>query len=123
IAEATAQARDEEARTDALARERSLLLARTDPPRAEAGPATPSGYPPVTYRAANDHHARLANLQAQLGGIESRLDERGLVLTLSDYMFENGRGEPRAATQRSLDTLADAMRTDAGTQLAVKATG
>src|SRR5690606_38087333 len=86
-------------------------------------PATPSGDPPVTYRAANDHHARLANLQAQLGGIESRLDERGLVLTLSDYMFENGRGEPRAATQRSLDTLADAMRTDAGTQLAVKATG
>ena len=127
IAEATAQARDEEERTDALARERTQLLARVDPlntdPR-RTDPLPRSGaYPPITYRAANDHHDRLAALQAQLGGIESRLDDRGLVLTLSDYMFENGRGEPRAATQRSLDTLADAMRTDRGTRLAVDAEG
>jgi outer membrane protein OmpA-like peptidoglycan-associated protein len=123
IAEATAQARDEEERTDALARERSQLLARVDPPRADPLPARPRTYPPITYRAANDHHARLASLQSQLGGLESRLDDRGLVLTLPDYMFENGRGEPRAATQRSLDTLADAMRTDRGTRLAVDAGG
>lgn len=123
IAEATAQARDEEERTDALARERTQLLARVDPPRTDLIPAPAGTYPPITYRAANDHHDRLAALQAQLGGIESRLDDRGLVLTLSDYMFENGRGEPRAATQRSLDTLADAMRTDRGTRLAVNADG
>lgn len=128
IAEATAQARDEEERTDALARERTQLLARADAPRMDAPrtdplPAPAGTYPPITYRAANDHHDRLAALQAQLGGIESRLDDRGLVLTLSGYMFENGRGEPRAATQRSLDTLADAMRTDRGTRLAVDADG
>ena len=123
IAEATARARDEETRTDALARERSQLLARVDPPRVDPLPARAGTYPPITYRAANDHHDRLAALQAQLGGIESRLDDRGLVLTLPDYMFENGRGEPRAATRRSLDTLADAMRTDRGTRLAVDADG
>ena len=124
IAEASAHARFEEQRTDELARERALLLARTaPPPRDEVAAPTASGYPPATYRAANDHHERLAAVQARLGGLESHLDQRGLVLTLPDYMFENGRGEPRAATQRSLDTLADAMRTDRGTRLAVDADG
>lgn len=122
IAEASARARHEELRTDELARERARLLAQSaPPPRAEPLAPTASGYPPATYRAANDHHQRLAAVQARLGGLESQLDERGLVLTLPDYMFENGRGEPRAATQRALDTLADAMRADTGTRLAVRA--
>jgi outer membrane protein OmpA-like peptidoglycan-associated protein len=120
IAEATAVARDEELRTDELARERTRLLAQSPSPvRSDIAPA--GTYPPATYRAANDHHQRLATLQGQLDGIESRLDDRGLVLTFSDYMFENGRGEPRAATQRALDTLANAMRTDPSTRLAVRA--
>ena len=123
IAEATALARDEEQRTDQLALERTRLLAQSAPMpvRSDIAPAPAGAYPPASYRAANDHHQRLATLQAQLGGLESRLDDRGLVLTLSDYMFENGRGEPRAATQRALDTLANAMRTDPGTRLAVRA--
>lgn len=124
IAEASAHARFEEQRTDELARERALLLARTaPPPRDEVAAPTASGYPPATYRAANDHHERLAAVQARLGGLESHLDHRGLVLTLPDYMFENGRGEPRAATQRALDTLAGAMRADTGTRLAVAGDG
>ena len=128
IAEASALARYEEQRTDELARERERLLAqvparvnpaRVDPARIDSIRTTPGGYPPVTYRAANDHHRRLAALQAQLTGIESRLDQHGLVVALADYQFENGRGEPRATTQRALDTLANAMRTDPATRLAV----
>ncbi len=118
IAEASALARDDELRTDELARERARLLAQV-PARVDPPPAAPGSYPPATWRAANDHHRRLAALQAQVTGIESRLDEHGLVVTLSDYQFENGRGEPRATTQHALDTLANAMRTDAATRLAV----
>lgn len=75
IAEASAHARFEELRTDELARERTRLLAQSTPlPRTELTAPTASGYPPVTYRAANDHHARLAAVQARLGGLESQLD-------------------------------------------------
>ncbi|RYD16013.1 MAG: hypothetical protein EOP90_04210 [Lysobacteraceae bacterium] len=120
IAEASALARYEEQRTNELARERERLLAQA-PARVDPVRTAPGSYPPATYRAANDHHRRLAALQAQLSGIESRLDERGLVVTLSDYQFENGRGEPRATTQRALDSLANAMRTDPATRVAVVA--
>jgi outer membrane protein OmpA-like peptidoglycan-associated protein len=53
--------------------------------------------------------AALADWQAQLAGMESRIDERGLVVRLGDAAFEAGRPDPTAATRQQLDRMAQVL--------------
>ena len=43
-------------------------------------------------------------MQEQMPGVESRLDARGLVVRLGDYMFEPGRAELTPTAEQSLDS-------------------
>ena len=113
IAEASGLARYEEQRGQQLGTERERLLARS------SGHATA----PLTALRPRPNeqpaHDRLAALQSNLDGLESHLGERTLVVTLGDYMFEQGRGEPRESTMRALDTLIAAVRAEPGALLSV----
>jgi hypothetical protein len=114
IAEASGMARYEEQRGQSLGAERERLLARSATSTA-APPLTPLRPLPNEQRA----HDRLVALQSRLNGLESHLGDRTLVVTLADYMFEQGRGEPRESTMRALDTLVAAVRAERGASLSV----
>lgn len=95
IAEASALARYAERRGEALGMERDRLLAqvRTRAPAGELPPA----------------QAELFAMQNRLGGVESRVDERGLIVRLGDFMFEPGRAALTRSGEQALDSLARAL--------------
>jgi outer membrane protein OmpA-like peptidoglycan-associated protein len=56
--------------------------------------------------------AENARLREELGMAQTRLTERGVVLTLGDVLFEVGKSDLKAGATRSLDKLVAAMRKD-----------
>lgn len=64
--------------------------------------------------------AELLALQSQLPGMESRLDVRGLVVRLGDFQFEPNRATLMPAAERSLDTLAVALRDNPNTDVSIE---
>jgi len=67
--------------------------------------------------------AELETMQGELGGLESRVDERGLVVRLGDFMFEPGHPELTPTAERSLDSLARAMQVKPNTQASIAGYG
>lgn len=112
IAEASAMARYAERRGAELGAERDRLLARAG----TRGPAAVAGGPPPA-------RADLLAMQSRLGGVESRIDERGLVVRLGDYMFEPGRPVLTRSGEQALDSLAYALRSEPQTVARVEEYG
>jgi outer membrane protein OmpA-like peptidoglycan-associated protein len=141
IAEATALARYAEQRGSELGVEREHLLARndartttilttTDAPQAVVrSDLTPP--PTVVRETIRDdsgqlvprQRAELEAMQRQMPGVESRLDARGLVVRLGDYMFEPGRAELTPTAEQSLDGVARALVSDGDAGITVEAFG
>jgi len=125
IAQASALARYAEQRGMQLGAERERLLARAsagDAPRVTQTVPVPL----VRNRdgeAVVPGRADLETMQGQLGGLESRVDERGLVVRLGDFMFEPGQPELTPTAERSLDSLARAMQVKPNTQASIAAYG
>lgn len=113
IAEASGLARYEEQRGKDLGAERERLLARSVGSRHETYPLPRATAPDGLA------HDELAAIQPQLSGLESHLDERGLVVTLGDFMFENNERRLRSSTTRALDTLVKALRDGSAAQLSI----
>ena len=67
--------------------------------------------------------AELMAMQERMPGVESRLDSRGLVVRLGDYMFEPNRAELTPTAEQSLDSVAVALRNDADAGIAIEAYG
>ncbi|HEY0178854.1 MAG TPA: OmpA family protein [Dokdonella sp.] len=118
IAEASAFARYAEQRGAALGAERERLLASTAARSVAPAVAAASVPPPVGSASAN-----LLALQSQLGGLESRVDERGLVVRVGNYMFEPDQAALTPTAQRSLDSLARALRAEPGTTVLIEGRG
>ena len=133
IAEASALARFAEQRGSELGMERERLLARnvavvpgtttTRTVVTETGAPTtivtetPADRPVAVIRTRDGQvipqsRAELMAMQNQLPGIESRLDARGLVIRLGDYMFEPGRDDLTPTAEQSLDSVARVLRSD-----------
>ena len=148
IAEASALARYSEQRGMQLGAERERLLAQnavietrtttivTDapPPRTivtEAPPrtvVTTVAPPPRAVRTETGElmpraRAELMAMQNQMPGVESRLDARGLVIRLGDFMFEPGRAELTPTAEQSLDSVARVLRSDNDAGIAIEAYG
>ena len=128
IAEATALARFAEQRGTDLGAERDRLVAHTtiiEPRRT----TTVITEPPVrvvrsdTGELVPRARAELMAMQERMPGVESRLDSRGLVVRLGDYMFEPNRAELTPTAERSLDSVAVALRNDADAGIAIEAYG
>lgn len=113
IAEASGLARYEEQRGKDLGAERERLLAGSMGLRHETYP--------LARTTARDGlaHDELAAIQPRLSGLESHLDERGLVVALGDFMFENNDRRLRSSTTRALDTLVSALRDGPAAQLSI----
>jgi outer membrane protein OmpA-like peptidoglycan-associated protein len=125
IAQASALARYAEQRGVQLGTERERLLARASAGNAPLVSQT-SPAPLVRNRSGEaviPERAELETMQGELGGLESRVDERGLVVRLGDYMFEPGQTDLTPTAARSLDSLARAMRVKPHTQASIAAYG
>jgi outer membrane protein OmpA-like peptidoglycan-associated protein len=127
IAEASALARDAEQRGIELGAERERLLAAST--RRETRTIV-TGSPPPSRVVRSDSgervsadRAELVAMQQQLPGIESRLDARGLVVRVGDYMFEPGRATLMPSAESSLDAVARVLRTHAGAHVAIEGYG
>ncbi|HVT33751.1 MAG TPA: OmpA family protein [Rhodanobacteraceae bacterium] len=126
IAEASALARDAEQRGTQLGAERERLLA--DSTRRETRTIIADAPPARVVRADSGEYvpadrAELVAMQQQLPGIESRLDARGLVVRVGDYMFEPDRATLMPSTETSLDAVARVLRTHADAHVAIEAYG
>ncbi len=118
IAEASALARYAEQRGTELGVERERLVARTTivEPRRTTTVVTevPTGVVPTrvvrsdTGELVPRARSELMAMQDRMPGVESRLDSRGLVVRLGDYMFEPNRAELTPTAERSLDSVARA---------------
>lgn len=104
---------DHEARNDALeARgeaERARLAADDERERALAA-----------RLEAEEERAENARLRAELGQAQTRVTDRGLVLTLGDVLFEVGKSDLKAGAARTLDKLVVAMRRDRDTAVTIE---
>ena len=144
IAEASALARFAEQRGSELGMERERLLARnvavvpgtttTRTVVTETGAPTtivtetPADRPVAVIRTRDGQvipqsRAELMAMQNQLPGIESRLDARGLVIRLGDYMFEPGRDDLTPTAEQSLDSVARVLRSDTDAGIIVEGHG
>lgn len=129
-AEAEGLARFAEQHAQDLGREREQLLAEARTrdlaiARADANAATEAAR--LAELRANDERlaateARLdaQAARAQLAELQARETERGTVVTLGDVLFETDRAELKPGATRSLDQLAQALRSDDRSSVAIE---
>jgi outer membrane protein OmpA-like peptidoglycan-associated protein len=137
IAEASALARFAEQRGSELGIERERLMARGTVERtttviADAPPTVVREAPPLVRedvirtrdgQLVTSGRAELIEMQNRMPGVESRLDARGLVVRLGDYMFEPNRAVLTPTAERQLDSVAAVLSADADAGIAVEAYG
>jgi outer membrane protein OmpA-like peptidoglycan-associated protein len=129
IAEASALARFAEQRGAELGIERERLLAQTTTIERRTTTVVTDAPPPRVVVRSDDGElvprarAELMAMQERLPGVESRLDARGLVVRLGDFMFEPGRAALTPTAERQLDSVAAVLRSDADAGIAIEAYG
>jgi outer membrane protein OmpA-like peptidoglycan-associated protein len=133
VAEASALARFAEQRGSELGLERERLMARTtiveprrtttivtdtptrivrrDVVRTDTGDLMPAS------------RAELIAMQNRMPGVESRLDSRGLIVRIGDFMFEPNRAALTPTAERQLDSVAAVLSADADAGVAIEAYG
>lgn len=97
----------------------------TEAPRTvvTTGAPPPRGVRSETGELVPRARAELMAMQDQMPGVESRLDARGLVIRLGDFMFEPGRAELTPTAEQSLDNVARVLRSDNDAGIAIEAYG
>lgn len=139
VAEASALARYAEQRGSELGIERERLMARgtiverrTTTIVADAPPTVVRDAGPVVRedvvrtrdgQLVTSGRAELIAMQNRMPGVESRLDSRGLVVRLGDYMFEPNRAALTPTAERQIDSVAAVLSSDADAGVEVEAYG
>ena len=107
------QQRAEAARRDAQRRELEATLARSEAAyqseRAQAAEAE-----------AEDAKADLAELQGTLENLQAAQTAEGLVLTLTDVLFDTDRSVLKPGAEETIDEIAEFLRKDDGQTITVK---
>ncbi|HSX62768.1 MAG TPA: OmpA family protein [Tahibacter sp.] len=96
----------------AEARSRDLAIARADANDAAAAAREAQMRADQERLAATEARLDAESARAQLAELQARETERGTVVTLGDVLFETDRAELKPGATRSLDQLADALRSD-----------
>ena len=99
--------RDEDSDDRAHADARS---ARSEAERARADAEAQREAALAAQLEAEHEKNRNARLRAQLGNLQSKETERGLVVTIGDVLFETGKSELKSGATRNLDKLVAAMK-------------
>ena len=101
-----AKAQDERNRIQLQARERE-----TENAKAEAATAR------NTAQAAQ---SELANARQELNDLQAKQTDRGMVMTLSDVLFDTGRATLKPGATRDLDRLAQALKDNPNTRVKIE---
>jgi outer membrane protein OmpA-like peptidoglycan-associated protein len=101
-----AKAQDERNRIQLQARERETQSAK-----AEAATAR------NTAQAAQ---SELANARQELSDLQAKQTDRGMVMTLSDVLFDTGRATLKPGATRDLDRLAQALKDNPNTRVKIE---
>ncbi|MBN8740076.1 MAG: hypothetical protein BGP24_20935 [Lysobacterales bacterium 69-70] len=104
----------------AEARTRDLAIARADASAAAAAAHDAQMDAEQQRLAAEQARLDADAARAQLAELQARETERGMVVTLGDVLFETGRAELKPGATRSLDQLAEALRSDDRSQVAIE---
>jgi outer membrane protein OmpA-like peptidoglycan-associated protein len=96
----------------AEARSRDLAIARADVNAATTAAAIAQQQAAQEREAASQARLDAQSLRAQLSELQAKETQRGMVVTLGDVLFETNRAELKAGATRSLDQLAQALRSD-----------
>lgn len=81
-------------------------MARHQANMARNATATANEQSAVARNDADAARAETQELQRQITELNTRMTDRGLVVTLGDVLFETGKSELRGGTQQNLDKLA-----------------
>jgi outer membrane protein OmpA-like peptidoglycan-associated protein len=96
----------------AEARSRDLAIARADAKDAAEAARMAELRANEERMAATEARRDAEAARAQLAELQAKETERGTVVTLGDVLFETDRAELKTGATRSLDQLADALRSD-----------
>lgn len=118
IAEATArrqiaQGQAERNRVLLEAREREAQLAQQRAQQAQQQAE-------VARQDALSARAELEDMQKQFSELQAKQTERGMVLTLSDVLFDTGQATLKPGADLALDRVAEFLRENAGTRVIVE---
>src|SRR5262249_49598820 len=64
--------------------------------------------------------AELANARQELQDLQAKQTDRGLVMTLSDVLFDTGRATLKPGADRDLDRLAQALKDNPNTRVKIE---
>jgi outer membrane protein OmpA-like peptidoglycan-associated protein len=94
--------------------------ARSDAERARAEAETERERALAAQLEAEHERNEAARLRSELGEAQTRVTERGLVLTLGDVLFAVGKSDLKPGAARTLDKLVAAMKRDRETTVAIE---
>jgi outer membrane protein OmpA-like peptidoglycan-associated protein len=101
-----AKAQEERNRIQLQARERETQAAKADAATARN-----------TAAAAQ---SELANARQELNDLQAKQTDRGMVMTLSDVLFDTGKATLKAGATRDLDRLAHALKDNPSTRVKIE---
>lgn len=104
----------------AEARSRDLAIARSDANAAAEAARLADMRANEERLAATEARLDAQAARAQLAELQAKETERGTVVTLGDVLFETDRAELKPGATRSLDQLAQALRSDDRGSIAIE---
>jgi outer membrane protein OmpA-like peptidoglycan-associated protein len=104
----------------AQARSRDLAIARADVKDATEAARMAEMRANEERMAATEARLDAESARAQLAELQAKETERGTVVTLGDVLFETDRAELKPGATRSLDQLAEALRSDGRGSVAIE---
>lgn len=108
-----AQAQEERNRVQLQAREKEVQNARSATENAKNTAA-------AAQSEAASAQSQLASAQQELRDLQAKQTERGMVMTLSDVLFDTGQATLKPGAGRALDRLAHFLKDSSGTHVIIE---
>jgi outer membrane protein OmpA-like peptidoglycan-associated protein len=115
-----AQAEQERNRIVLQTRERETQQARSVAEIAKSAAETAKSEAESAKSAAQSAQSQLANAQQALLDLQAKQTERGVIVTLSDVLFDTGRATLKPGADRALDRLAQFLKASPRTRVLVE---
>ena len=115
-----AQAQNERTRVQLQEREREAQNARGAAESAKSTAAAARSEAAQAQDAAAAAQSALATARQELVDLQAKQTERGMVMTLSDVLFDTGQATLKPGADRALNRLAQFMKDNAGTHVLIE---
>jgi outer membrane protein OmpA-like peptidoglycan-associated protein len=115
-----AQAQNERTRVQMEERERETQNARGAAENAKNSAAAARSEAAQAQDEAAAAQSALANARQELQDLQAKQTERGMVMTLSDVLFDTGQATLKPGADRALDRLATFLKDSTGTHVLIE---